>query len=176
MMSRAWYHHLIERPSSVVVGIGTNDRLSSRLVRRITRSDYSHAWVEYGETVYHAQSKGVIDEEVSEVWKKYPKMRRFRLLAPSDIAERCAEYAETMIGIPYDYNVIGNGIRLWWYFVTGRITKPEVDPYRFHCVEFAIHVLREAAPISKLDQLDPELTYPGKLLTWLEGHTRFKEI
>jgi len=165
-----------------VVGFGTNHKWTSKLIRRATDSWCSHTWIEYGSLTYggiwtiHAQSDGIVKERMAKVWKKYPTFRRFELVHVSQAQIREAiGYAIEQLGTPYDYGVIGNGAKLWWWRQTGRYRSPRYNPRELHCSEFVTKVLH-FLDIEGVDILDPELTHPGKLYKFMENHPNFKPV
>jgi hypothetical protein len=66
-----------------IIGVGTNEKVSSKLIRLATRGWCSHAWIELHQAhvapvALHAELKdGVHWESIDEVWDRYPRRRRF---------------------------------------------------------------------------------------------------
>lgn len=161
----------------MIIGVGTNRKLTSRLIRRATRSWCSHAWIEIDDFhAIHAVSEGVVKERLPFVWQAYPHLRRYELVGFHPVEIRLGvRKAIELIGHPYDFNVIVNGISLWWWYLTGIVHEPRRNPRALHCSEFACLVLR-SMPLAMAGQLDPETTHPGKLDAWLLGHPQFVEV
>lgn len=162
----------------MLVCVGTNNKWISRLIRSAIRSKHSHAWLEFYRGAYsyviHAQPKGIVIEQRSEVYERYPTMQRFEVVLSAKQKIIDAEhYAHSLLGVAYDYGVISNGLKLWWWYKTGRISKPYVDPVRLHCSEFVCLVLRKLG-VTNWEQLNPELTHPGKLYNFMKGNSYFR--
>jgi hypothetical protein len=160
----------------MIVGLGTNNRLNSRLIRHATRSWCSHAWLEVDcEHAIHATSDGVVEEDLPMVWLAYPRMRRYSVkLHDAELAHGAAQ-ARALIGQPYDWGVIPNGFALWWWYITGMVSRVRRDEQSIHCSELVCLVLR-SMPLVKKEQIDPELTHPGKLDAWCIGHPQMVEV
>lgn len=164
-----------------VVGFGTNRKWTSKMIREATGSWCSHVWIEYssfrlgGMHAIHAQSEGVIRDDVFDVWDKYPKFKRYEVMMKSNEIHNGIKYAINMIGTPYDYGVIINGLKLWWWRETMRYTTPHRNPRELHCSEFVTLVL-DYINIPNINKLDPELTYPGKLWKFVRDSSVFREV
>jgi len=166
-----------------VVGVGTNTERTSKMICRMTDSWCSHAWIEYsslsfgGMWAIHAQSDGVVKERMGKVWAKYPTFRRFELVGVSqDTVRQAIASAIDKIGTPYDWGIIMNGIKLWWYLKTGHISRPRYNPRELHCSEFVSVVLRDVG-VESWEQLDAEVIHPGKLFNFMYPyHPNFRPI
>lgn len=163
-----------------VVGLGTNQKWTSRLIRKAIKSEVSHGWIEYaspigGMWVIHAQPDGIIKEPLLDVLFRYSPHKRFELCLPQPVITEAINNALSRIGTPYDYGVIRNGIKLWYWHRTGRYSEPVRNPRELHCIEFIVLVLQEAG-VKDADMLDPELTHAGKLLNFITDHSQFREM
>jgi len=163
----------------ILVGVGTNKKWHSRLVRRVTDSWASHAWLEIVEPdsawVIHAQPEGVVRQHLGKVLRAYPTYRRYLLRCSPGDMRRAELSALSYVGRPYDWGVIRNALRLLWWKRTGSVIPPQRRPWQLHCTEFVCLVLREL-DIPDTSVLDPEATTPGKLAEWLTDHPDFKEV
>jgi len=165
----------------LVVGIGTNDKLKSRLVRAATGSWCSHSWIEFSSTEHgiwavHAQPEGVVREGVIDVVKAYPKHRRFEVVGvPLELELSAIGNALAALGTPYDWGVIINAVKLVRWRLTGRTSRLHRNPREFHCSEFVSMVIRDLG-IPKSEQLDPEAVHPGKVFNFMVGHRSFREF
>lgn len=149
-----------------VIGFGTNDLPKSKLVRTITRGWCSHTWIEYYSIrfgafwVIHATHTGVVRERVFDVWKQYPRFKRYEVKWDlSNGILRAGEYE----GTPYDWrSTIVNAALLVMNDMFGYEAEIERDPERFNCSELSTSILKWSK-IPKHERLDPEATYPIKL-------------
>jgi hypothetical protein len=164
-----------------VLGFGTNKKFTSRLIRRISDSWCSHAWIEYsslsfgGMWAVHAQPEGIIKESIFSAWRKYPTRRRFEVIVEPEKIREAIAHAIALLGRPYDYGVIVNGLKLLRLRRTGRSSRIRRNNYKLHCSEFICIVLRYLEIDGAYD-LDPEATYPGKLYEFVSGHPQFRPI
>lgn len=165
----------------VVVGFGTNGKWSSKMIRRATNSWCSHTWIEYSSTEYgamnaiHAQPEGVVKQRVLDVWNTYPKSRRYELTMPPQDIRLAIRYAVERLGTPYDYGALLNAMKLWWWRETSVFSKPRRNPRELHCSELVSLVLAHVDVVGA-DLIDPELTTPGQLWRYVEGHRQFREV
>lgn len=155
----------------IYVCFGTNDKISSRLIRWATRSLYSHAWIEYpsgvwgGRWVAHAWADGVVKVPLEQVEEAYPTRRMYECKIPINELSSGFDWARKHIGAGYDYGVIWNGLLLvlWratkWQWLWRIITR---NAAKLSCSEFACGFLK-AARVNGTESLDPELTTPGDL-------------
>jgi len=150
-----------------VIGLGTNDKFVSRLIRVATNGWCSHTWLEYssirfgGLWVIHATDTGVVRERIMDIWRRYPTRKRYEVRW--DLTEGMRQAVEAL-GTPYDYgSTLTNALLL----VLNRYTSyapPDIarNPKLFNCSEFVAMILK-ASGIPGHGQIDPEATSPIKL-------------
>lgn len=151
-----------------LVGFGTNDRWTSKLIRWATKSKWSHTWIEYPEDVWggrwavHAWEDGVVKIPNERIRASYPEQRAYE--CQEDLSQGLT-WARQYIGAPYDYGVIWNGLLLVVYGATGWRWLYDVvhrNAAKFSCSEFVAGVLK-ASSVPGTQDIDPELATPGEL-------------
>jgi hypothetical protein len=162
----------------VRVGFGTNDKLTSRLIRWATRSPWSHVWLEYSSGVWggqwaaHSWADGVVKVPLEQVHSTYP--RRVVYECSLDLASGF-QWARGHIGADYDYGVIWNGLLLVVHRATGWKWLWEIvarNAAKFSCSEFVAGLLK-AAGAEVVKGVEPELTTPGELERLCAGSDDF---
>lgn len=173
----------------LIVGVGTNTSLTAKLIRGATHSEFSHAWLEVVEDTIdeqgiriqratrtiHAQPKGIIVQPVETVHNNYPIHRRFLIRSSQVVLNQGIKRAESLMGTKYDYGVIPNGIKLWWWYLTGTIISPTRNKHKLHCSEFVCIVLKHMKLLDS-ENLDPEIIHPGKLFNFMSGNYVFQPL
>jgi len=166
------------------IGFGTSNKLHSRLIRWVTRSPWSHVWVEYeseawgGEWAAHAGPSGVVKVPLETVHAEQSKRKVYdcRLdLIPGLRASR------GHVGAAYDYrSVLWNGLLLLLSRVFARewLTKIVTrNRSKMSCSEFVSTIMKRAGVfdteravkplfamgVSNGESLDPEFVTPGAL-------------
>ena len=98
------------------IGFGTTDKLHSRLIRWVTRSPWSHVWIEYesqewgGWWVAHAGPTGVVKVPMETVHAAHTKRRVYECEANLTPGLRAVR---KYVGAEYDYrSVLWNGLLL----------------------------------------------------------------
>ena len=163
----------------IVIGFGTNEKWTSKLIRWATRSEWSHVWIEYpsgvwgGRWVAHSWADGVVKVPLERVEAAYPKRVVYECRA--DLTEGL-KWARQYITAGYDYGVIWNGLLLALHRATGwdwltRIVARNAAKYS--CSEFVSGIFKasevrgvESSGVvggDTADRFDPELTTPGDL-------------
>lgn len=148
--------------AGVTIGFSTTNKLLSRMIRFVTRSPCSHAWIAYWDETL--QSRMVMQAEAwgFEVrpWIRWERQNtlvaEFQPGRPLDIVKLA-----TLLGTRYDYRaafLVGLA-RLFGRAVKG-IYK---DPVKLMCSEAVVRTLQWAHYRCAAD-LDPETTSPGALL------------
>lgn len=152
------------------IAFGTNPRFLSRLIRWVTRSEWSHVWLEYDSDDWlsrwavHAGPDGVVAVPVENVRRAYPRARVYELEGADLDAGR--RVLERYVGAAYDYrSVIWNGVLL----LLSRVFAKELlegavnrDAAKMSCSEFGTLALIEAG-VPEVAELEAELTPPGRL-------------
>ena len=159
---------------------GTNDKLTSRLIRWVTKSPWSHVWIEYKSQTWgghwmaiHSSAKGVVIEPCENVRKRYPKCKTYECRA--DIGNGLLAIRH-YLGADYDYKaVLWNGFLLLVYTfcpVRELFDIVERNNARFSCSELASIILKQAK-IRGAHGLDPELMTPGMLERFCSSNDLF---
>lgn len=170
----------------IVIGFGTNDKLTSRLIRLATEADFSHVWIEdelWGhQMVIHATGEGIVVEPLERVLPRYPKHKRFEVRG-ADLRPGLEAMAP-VVGADYDYSVISNGLLLLLFKLTGwkhlyRYTARNAANYS--CSEWVASIMEKAGFLDEhvdeaiarainhdlgfpeSEELDPELLPPSSL-------------
>jgi hypothetical protein len=160
------------------IGFGTNNKLHSRLIRRVIDFRWSHTWIEYpselwgGAWAAHAGPHGVVKVPLEKLHGVYPKHISFDCHV--DVRGGFS-WAHGAVGAPYDYGVLWNGL----LYATHRATKwnwlrkvAMRNTARFTCSEFVTGFLK-AADVRSVAGLDPELTPPDVLYRIVEQSGEF---
>jgi hypothetical protein len=155
----------------VIIGFGQGKGLLSWVVRKVTKGEWSHVFIEWwsdewgGFFVTHAQSTGVVTQPLEAIREKYPVQKWYRVRSDEFIRGGLKKM-RPHIGKPYDYvAVLINTVLLLLYYLFRWEWLWKIvwrDSRKFTCSEFVIMVLKEAA-ILGAGQLDPELTTPSQL-------------
>ena len=153
-----------------VIGFGTNDKWHSRLIRWLSRGQYSHAWIEFdcpgmGKVILHASALrvgwrtvyGVAIVPDFKVYQVYPSRVRYRIDA--DLYSGL-HWARGMVGAGYDFGVIWNGLLLILLRLTGWSWLEKYvmrNANRVSCSEMVSSILSVSGTPGS-DIIDPELT------------------
>jgi len=173
--------------SVYVIGLGTNEKLTSRLIRQVTQSPgsievprWSHTWLEYSHPelgvmrAIHADSEGVRVENVLDVIARYPEHRRIEVrwdLKPGLVR------AIDEVGRRYDFDgVILRGLILSVQRWSGCVLwVPEDDLDEWFCSELVTMILAESA-FPGHEQMVPHLTTPDKVESILDGSRHVRDF
>jgi hypothetical protein len=165
-----------------IIGLGTNNRFESRVVRAVTGGWCSHAWLEYcsmrfgGIWVIHSTGKrGVVRERFMEVWKRYPVRKRYEV--NWDLSDGLVT-AINALKSPYDMQTtLVNSALLFLHRYLGYTAKNIArNSSLFNCSELITTVLKDSK-IPNSEQFDPEATTPIMLdQICASGDGLFKEL
>jgi len=164
----------------MIIGFSTTDKLVSKILRRITRSEASHSYVLFqvaGETmVIHANQQGVNCDYYNKFCRKNKIVVEYKLLITKD-AEQCAlSHAIRLLDKKYDFgSIIGFGWVLLNRVFGRRVKNPFPSRSAYQCSEFALEEMR-CAGLQDLDAYDRELTAPEDLIHCLSAHQQAKEV
>lgn len=166
----------------VRVCFGTNERMLSKLMRWLTRSNVTHVWLEYECLVWsgiwaaHVTERGAIKEHHIHVRSKYRVCEVFEPLVELTGVISMGG----LIGVAgYDYrNAIWNGLLFllyrftkwhWLYkFTLRRMCK-------LTCSEFVAWIFK-ASDLKHTEQLEPELTMVGDLAKFCKNSDEFRRV
>lgn len=177
------------------IGFGTTDKLHSRLIRWVTRSPWSHVWIEYESEVWggwwvaHAGPSGVVKVPLETVRAAHLKRRIYecRLDLSSGLSA-----SRMYVGSAYDYkSVLWNGFLLLLSRVFARewLTKIVTrNRSKMSCSEFVGTILKKAGVFASENaeivllaigvgdgkSLDPEFVTPGMLERFCAGCEGFQ--
>ena len=155
----------------IVIGFGTNEKWTSKLIRWATDSPWSHCWIEYpsgvwgGRWVAHSWSDGVVKVPLEQVEAAYPKRKIYECRVDVDKLQPGFTWSRKYIAADYDYGVIWNGFLLVLWKATGWKYLHKIvhrNATKFSCSEFLAGFMK-AAGVTGTESLDPELTTPGEL-------------
>lgn len=150
----------------MLVCFGRENNLRSKLIQKVTRSQWSHVWAEIKlpgsekTWVIHSAADGVVLVPDRLVRPHYCAIDTLGVKVQD---QTVVELAHSFVGAGYDFGVISNGFLLVLYNLTG--LKP-FDPIRngtkFSCSELITTILKLGG-MEGLSDMDPELTTPGML-------------
>lgn len=161
----------------VTVGFSTTRKLASRVIRWVTRAPCSHAWIAFHDATLETRLVMQAEAWGFEV-RPWARWRRENLL----VAEFRPTGAEldvvrlgTFLGSRYDYTaaVLAGLYRLLGRFLRGRFR----DPRKLMCSEAVVRTLGWSG-YAAVEDLDPDLTPPGRLLLRVLEHvgTEFEVV
>jgi hypothetical protein len=151
---------------AITVGFSTTKKFMSKLIRWITRSPVSHAWIAFDDEtlgmrmVMQAETWGYEIRPWNRWCKENVLVAEFSIVCPR--VPESLRWIATFLGTRYDYRAaILSGIWRWvkrWF--KGRCLN---DPTKLMCSEGVIRMLQDAECAAVLD-LDPDATNPKVLL------------
>lgn len=152
-----------------IIGFSRDNSFKSKLIRWVTRSPVSHAFICYDSPIWgpnvivHATARGIVVEPYERAMKGQT-VKLFEL--EHDMSSGFAAVREYLTA-GYDFrSVIWNGILYVLFWLTGARFLWKLiarNAARVSCSEFGVLWLQGAEfPESK--ELDAELTHPGMLL------------
>ncbi len=167
--------------SRVTICFGRWADLKSRIIRWITKSEWSHVWIEYNSErwnsrlVVHADSKGVIIEPKSSFLERRKQPLAVVEYEISGYTSRAFALSKEYLGKDYGYwTLILNSFLLLARRLGIKNLRGVRDIGKYTCSEFTTLFIQNAGISCKLDA---ELTWPGKLYDWIIVHLReFKRI
>ena len=175
------------------IGFGTTNKLHSRLIRWVTRSPWSHVWVEYeseewgGWWAAHAGPTGVVKVPLEKVHESHTKRKVYE--CEVDLSKGLRSVRE-YVGADYDYrSVLWNGFLLLMSRVFAREWLVKIvsrNRSKMSCSEFVSSVMQGAGMFDSehaaevllalgvnVAELDTELITPGALERFCAGSDDF---
>jgi len=162
----------------IYVCFGTNQKFHSRLIRLVTKSKWSHVWIEYPSKTWggwwgaDSSPHGVTKRPAEIIHKEYPKRICYKCEASLEGGFR---WARKHINSKYDYAAFWN-LFLYlllkftqWKFLWKIVAR---NSSKFTCSEFATGVL-QASNITFSERLDAELTTPAMLQYFISTSDKF---
>jgi hypothetical protein len=160
----------------VTVGFSTTNKITSRIIRWITRGSVSHAWIAFYD---HCLDTRLVMQ--AEIWG-YEVRPRHRweheniLIAeyqPPKQLDKSVRWIAQSLGVKYDWtSAMFAGLRRWLgRWVTGRFRSPK----KLMCSEAVIRCLRHGG-ITAVSDLDPETTSPAQLLRAIDAAPDFRKV
>lgn len=162
----------------VYICFGRWATLKSWLIRWVTRSEWSHVWIEYSSDrwqsrmVVHSDLKGVIVEPVSNFYERRSRPSASAIYKVSK-GRTDLGFLESKRYLGKDYGYIAVIINiflllLWRAGFKGLEGVRDVG--RYICSEFCTLFIKHCQiPCD----LDPEHTWPGKLNDWITSHPNY---
>lgn len=152
-------------PTSITVGFSTTNKLISRVIRWVTRSPVSHAFVifdtpSFGRVVMQAEA-WAYEVRPWHLWQQQNTLvAEFEPTGP-DLAPSIIDLAPKYLGRDYDWKAaLLAGLWRWFgRWLRGRFN----NPYRLMCSEATIRILQHAG-YSSVGHFDAEVTSPKRLL------------
>lgn len=165
-----------------IIGLGTNNRFESRIVRAVTGGWCSHSWLEYSSmrfggiwVIHSTGDRGVVRERFMDVWRRYPVRKRYEV--NWDLTEGLAT-AINVIKTPYDTKTAYvNAVLLFMHRYLGYTAEDIArNSSLFTCSELTTLTLKDSR-VPNHEQLDPEATTPIMLDgICASGSPIFKEL
>lgn len=163
---------------NITVGFSTSNAIVSKLIRWITRSKVSHAWIAYDD-----QTLGMRMVMQAEAWgfevrplKRWVKENKLvaEFVPVGDDLHSSFHYIAKKLGTKYDYkSALLTGLKFWvnrWFkIIKSRSFKA---PNKLMCSEAVVRFLQHGG-YKTVDGLDPELTSPGELLKLISKSEEF---
>lgn len=159
----------------VWVGVSSVPKIISYLIRKETKSKYSHAWLSFYDkslkkrVVIEANSKGY----VMSTWDRWIRKHRkgnisvfssYRLPLERGIWSM-ADY----LGEPYDFKGV------FWFLLRRWIKKPWVSPRRLKCSE-AVAIFLKNIGANGAEYINAEAVHPGDIYKYLIRSHEFVKI
>jgi hypothetical protein len=161
---------------TIRMGFSTSKGFISWVIRKITRSKASHAWVTFRDptlnktVVMHATRRGFH----LEPWSKFVKHSdtKAQFTCTLDLLPG-VQYLANWLGTRYDYKSIFGFFWIWvasWFH--RKIKNPFRNTAKMVCSE-AMAILIQKAGVNRSEKLDPESTTPEALWEFMGGHEQF---
>lgn len=151
--------------SNVTIGFSTTNNWLSAIIRWVTRSPCSHAWLAFDDQtmgtrlVMQAEAWG-FEVRPWDRWRRENKLvAEFRPIGP--VLDNSLKWIATYLGSRYDYRAAFLA-GLWRWLGRGLRGKFN-DPTKLMCSEGVVRFLQHAGYQSVAD-FDPEITSPARLL------------
>lgn len=164
--------------SKVWVGFSTTNLLVSRLIRWVTRSKCSHAWVSFYDTTL--QQYMVMQAELHgyEVvpWKRWAsKNKLVAAYTPVEAVDLMPDvrFIGQYLGVDYDLrSAVWSGLKRW---VRRRWRRPTTSPGSLMCSEAVCRLLQNGS-FACVAGLNPELVSPQELWDRLATSKDFVQV
>jgi hypothetical protein len=163
----------------MIIGLSTSNKITSRLIRWLTRSKVSHAYVRFeiaGEPlVIHATQDGINCDYYNHFIRHSIVVEEYDLLVDREKEKMALAYAVKQLDHPYDFLSIAGFV---WVLINKTFGRKIKNPFRnraaYNCSEFANHVLSRAG----LDTsgLDIETTSPEDISYFLKNHNKAQQL
>jgi hypothetical protein len=161
---------------------GNNNSVRSCLIRKITKSKFSHVWIEYqsfdwdGNLAVHANEHGVIIEPLENVENRYNLIVKFECKHTLMYGfDKCKDY----LGKKYDFkSVISNLILLLLIDLFDlENVNPVIDNNKFSCSEFVMTIFKYSKIENFSEHIEiPELYTPENVYRICEEYDIFELI
>lgn len=159
------YYIMTISSANITIGFSTTNGWRSRLIRWVTHSPCSHAWISFNDDtlglrlVMQAETWGFEVRPWSRWTKENIRVAEFSPIGPP--LEESLRWIATFLGSQYDYKAAFlSGI---WRWVRRGIRSRFNDPGKLMCSEGLIRFLQHGQ-YNAVGGLDPELTPPKKAL------------
>jgi hypothetical protein len=164
----------------VVIKFGCWDTLKSRLIRWLTKSKWSHVWIEYYSKrwqrpmVVHSDKKGVIIEpSLNFYMRRDPPVESIEYKLHSQQCNLSAGFYDSANYLGKDYGYIAlilNSIILILWRMGWKSLKGVRDIGKYTCSEFVTLFIKNC---NIRCELDAEYTWPGKLEEWIKTRENY---
>lgn len=168
---------------NVRICFGRWNNLRSKFIRWLTRSKWSHVWIEYNSSIWkdtiviHVDLKGVIIEGLDNFHKRrgIPSSIIHYKVIKGNLSSgfaKCTSY----LGKKYGYwTLFRNSVLLLLRRIGFKNLKPASDSDKFTCSEFVTLLLKHSNVHAC--NLVPEHTWPGLLAEHFNANSdTFKEV
>jgi hypothetical protein len=160
--------------SDITIGFSTTNKWRSRLIRLITRSKVSHAWISFYDAtlkqrmIMQAETWGYEVRPFNRWVKENTWVSEFKI--PQINTVEALHYIASYLGSDYDYKAcFYTMIRRW---ISKKRKNPLDSPNKLMCSESVVRFL-DYAEILKEDEFFPDLTSPEMLLVYSNNRNDF---
>jgi len=163
----------------MIIGLSTSSKITSRLIKWITKSKVSHAYIKFevaGEDlVIHATQKGVNCDHYGRFVRNAAIIEEYELLIDKKHIKNALAYAVKQLDHPYDFLSIAGFVWVLFNKALGRkIRNPFRNRFAYNCSEFANNVLSKAGLDTSF--LDAETTSPEDIGKFLRNNSAVKKL
>lgn len=161
----------------IVIGFSTTKKIISRIIRWISKSKVSHAWIGfYDETlemkmVMQAEMTGYEVIPISR-WKR-KNILKYVFTSDSLPLHDGLLYIAKYLGVEYDFlSALKTGLKRWFKKL---FKRPLQSPKKLMCSESVTLALQKAGA-KCVYNVNTEMISPGELLKLVEGSKEFRSV
>lgn len=151
----------------VKIGFSTSNWWVSRLIRKYTKSEFSHCWIRYQHPYFKngqvitAEFLGLTEFSIDTARRKWTNIVELTPPDGVDLTESLEVIGPTL-GMGYDYgSLVGRAIKTMVAWVGFKIKNPLRNMKKDVCVDNVYRIIQ--AGTDNLDSVDPEEETPQSL-------------